>query len=423
MKNYQSFIGHLKSLISIPSVKGESIEGAPFGKPIKTALEGFASIANNFGFDVINHNGYALEITFGEGKEYGVMGHLDVVPAGNNWNSNPFELTLKDGVYYGRGLCDDKGPMLLCLYALKEIKDSGEPFNAKIRMFVGGDEESSWKDAEYLQNNVDLPEYGFSPDGNFPVSFAEKGMAIITFYIPKLKNFYGLSGGTVVNAVCDRCEFFSKLNLSDELLIKHNIEKVGDKYIAKGKASHGSQPQFGDNAIKHFFELAKECGEEVDNLLDCLFYDKFNLTALNSPQGSVTFSPDIIFEQDENIHIKCDCRFPYPFTYENAVGNIGQWSIPFEASLKHGTQYVERDGDFVSTLLSAYNAFAVEKGEPISQGGSTFARVFKKGVAFGPEFPNKNNLIHQANENISEKDLNSLYDIYLTAFKMLGGIK
>lgn len=421
MTNYTAFLQDLNTLLQYKSVIGNEKENAPFGENVKMAMDFFCEKAKSFGFEVISHNGYALEIVFGRGeKEYGVIGHLDVVPAGNNWQTPAFALTKKDGVLYGRGVADDKGPMLICLYALKEIKDSNLPFNAKIRMFVGGDEESAWRDADYLQKNVSLPEYGFSPDGNFPVSYAEKGMAIITFKLPKLKNFFNIRGGTVINAVCDKCDFSCKENIDNSLLEKHGVTKLNEVYTANGKSAHGSTPQLGDNAIKHFLLLANECGESVQNVLDCLFYDKFNLQSLESEEGKVTFSPDLIYEDDKNLYIKCDCRFPNPFTYEDIINNIKLWGLQFTGSLKHGVQYVEKEGEFVSTLLKAYNSCMQEKGEPISQGGSTFARVFKKGVAFGPEFKGVSNLIHQDGENISEQNLLKLYDIYLTAFKLLG---
>lgn len=422
MTNYSAFLQDLKELLSIESVLDDKTPDAPFGEKVKTAMDFFENKAKSFGFQVINHNGYALEIIFGEGQEYGVMGHLDIVPAGNNWQTEAYSLTKKDGVFYGRGIADDKGPMLLCLYALKEIKDSKLPFNAKIRMFVGGDEESGWRDAEYLQKHCNLPKYGFSPDGNFPISYAEKGMAIITFKAPKLKRFDCVSGGTVVNAVCDKCDFVCDKDIEESLLKKHNVTFQKGIYTAHGKSAHGSTPRLGDNAIKRFLSLALDLGEDVQNILDCLFLDKFGLSSLCSAEGNVTLSPDVVYQDEQNLYFLCDCRFPNPFSYEDVLDKIQLFNIEFESSLKHGVQYVEKEGEFVSTLLKAYNTCTKEKGAPISQGGSTFARVFEKGVAFGPEFEGVSNLIHQANENITEENLLKLYDIYLTAFKLLGQV-
>ena len=113
MENYNSFINDLKTLISCKSVLGESCDGAPFGSGVKDALVCFLNIAKGMGFTVTNHNGYIGEVTFGNINapivdEVGIIGHLDVVPTGIGWQTPPFELTLKDGFYYGRGLVDDK---------------------------------------------------------------------------------------------------------------------------------------------------------------------------------------------------------------------------------------------------------------------------------------------------------------------------
>ena len=158
--------------------------------------------AREMGFETINYDNYAGEVCFGEGQEIGIIGHLDVVPVGEGWQTNPFELVEKDGFLFGRGVLDDKLPMLLVLYALNELKNSGEKTNKRFRLFLGCNEETGWKDLDYLKSKTTMPEYGFSPDGNFPVCYAEKGIYIIKVQIPKLKNFSSLSGGTVINAVC-----------------------------------------------------------------------------------------------------------------------------------------------------------------------------------------------------------------------------
>ena len=53
-------------------------------------------------------------------------GHYDVVPVGDisKWNSDPFELTGRDGYVYARGSTDNKGPLIAYAYALKEIMES-----------------------------------------------------------------------------------------------------------------------------------------------------------------------------------------------------------------------------------------------------------------------------------------------------------
>ena len=130
--NFNKFFSHLKTLISFESVLDKPTKDAPFGIENKRVLEYFLSLANEFGFKTINYDNYGGEIIIGEGEELGIMGHLDVVPVGDGWKTPPFTLTEIDGKLYGRGVEDDKGPTLLCLYAIKELVDEGVKFNKKI---------------------------------------------------------------------------------------------------------------------------------------------------------------------------------------------------------------------------------------------------------------------------------------------------
>ena len=419
MKNFERFIIDLKTLISYKSVNGEKTEGAPFGKEVRGALDCFLTIAKNMGFSVKNYDGYAGEITFGGGEEIGIIGHVDVVPAGGGWETEPYVLTLKGDEYYGRGVLDDKGPLLAALYALYELKNSGVPVKRKFRLFVGTNEETGWQDAEYLKAHTVLPEYGFSPDGNFPVSYAEKGMAIVEFRLPALKNFYALKGGTVINAVCGYASAKPKMKPDEKLLKKHGLKFNGEIIESFGKSAHGSRPDLGKNAIKPLFEFFKECGEDVGSAIDYLFNYKGGLKKFTTEQGNITFSPDLICEKDGFIFIKCDCRFPYPIEEKTLNGVFDTFGIDYSMSVKHGTQYVKKDGFLVKTLLSAYQSVMGGAPEPISQGGSTFARVFNKGVAFGPEFPDRPSTIHEPNERVKEKDLKKIYEIYKKAIFLL----
>ena len=94
---------------------------------------------------------------------------------------------------------------------------------------------------------------------------------------------------------------------------------------------------------------------------------------------------------------------------------FNSFNIPYTISIKHDTQYVEKEGEFISKLSSAYNMVTGENAKPVSLGGSTFARVFNKGVAFGPEFEGMKGAPHEANECASEKEILTMYEIYKKA--------
>lgn len=425
MQNFEQFKTHLASLISVKSVKGEPKTDKPFGEDVFSAMELFLKIAKDFGFSVKNYDGYIGEVSVGENVlgesegEIGIIGHLDVVPAGNGWESDPFTLTEKDGKFYGRGVGDDKAPMLACLYALKELKDEGVKFNKKIRLFVGGDEESGWRDAEYFSKAYGFPEYGFSPDGDFPLSYAEKGMSIVEFSLPRPKNFENVHGGTVINAVCDLAEATAKvgLDVNEKDLKKYGLILENGKIISRGKAAHGSRPELGKNAMEGLLKYMAET-EDLLGAEEKLF-DRTLFKSLKNEQGETTFSPDLIFVEGETLKIKCDLRIPAPLKTEDVKEVLNRLKIPYTLSEKHPPHMVEKDGWFVESLISAYNVITKENQKPISQGGSTFARVFKKGVAFGPEFPSVPSSIHEANENVRISDLMLTFDIYKEGIRRL----
>lgn len=421
MFDFVSFKNDLKKLISYQSIHGEKTSSAPFGEQNKLALNFFLSLAEKMGFQTINYDNYAGEVIFGEGQEIGVIGHLDVVPVSNiGWNSNPFVLTEKDGFLYGRGVSDDKGPTLLNLYALKELKDNGIKPNCKFRLFVGCNEEDGWEDIEYLKTKTTMPEYGYSPDGNFPLSYAEKGVFQVRFSFPKFKNFSNIKGGSAINAVCDYASVESLLPINNVLLKTLSLSSDGNKIESFGKAAHGSMPHLGKNAIKPLLQYLASMGEDTENIVKFLFDDALGLSKLENEQGTVTFSPNVIFEDENKVFITCDCRIPAPFNFEDIKNVIDQFG--FDYSLlphTHPPVCVAKDGFFVQTLLSAYNSVTGENKQPISMCGSTFARAFNKGCAFGMDFLTYETNIHDANERVKISDLATAYEIYYTALKSL----
>ncbi len=418
MNNFNEFISDLAKLISINTEKAPATEGAPFGEKIKLALNVFLNIAESFGFETKNYDDYIGEVSFGDtGEEIGIIGHLDVVPAGLGWNTPPYTLTKVGDTYYARGIADDKAPTLLVLYALKELKDSGVKVNKKFRLFVGCNEESGWEDVKYFNKNHSFPEYGFSPDGNFPVTYSEKGMYVVKFKLPKLKGYYNFQGGTVVNAVCAYASFDTTPDkINSKLLKKHGLVLNGNKLESFGKSAHGSQPQLGLNAMKALFEYLLDMGEDVQKAVDYLFNDKANLASYENEQGRLTLSPGVLEEKDGEIVVTCDVRVPAPMTADEVNKIFDTFDIEYEMIEKHPPVMLEKEGWFVNALLWAYKSVTGdEKAKPIAMGGSTFARAFKKGVSFGMDFPNASNGIHEPNEHVNEKELLTAYEIYKTA--------
>ena len=176
----------LAEFVLINSVYDEkSVSKAdPFGAGVSEALNYIATLAYYDGFDVKNYDNKVVEIIAGKGvKNITIMAHADVVPTGDGWKQNPFVVRETKTHLYGRGVADDKGPCLAAYYALKALKDNKLLGRYQVRLLVGGNEERGSLCMEHYFHTLNKPQptYGFSPDSNFPLIFAEKG--IINFKV------------------------------------------------------------------------------------------------------------------------------------------------------------------------------------------------------------------------------------------------
>ncbi|WP_425288780.1 M20/M25/M40 family metallo-hydrolase [Spiroplasma endosymbiont of Acasis viretata] len=109
---------------------------------------------------------------------FAILGHLDVVPPGNleEWKISPFSPEIINDILYGRGVLDDKGPTIIILYCLKYLKDHGYQPNRRIRVIFGLTEETTWDSINTYIKQEGTPTFGFTPDGMFPLVYAEKGI-------------------------------------------------------------------------------------------------------------------------------------------------------------------------------------------------------------------------------------------------------
>ena len=161
-------------------------------------------MGNKLGFRTKNIAGYSGYIEFGEGKEMlGIIGHLDVVPEGENWTYPPFSATISNGNIYGRGAIDDKGPVIASLYAMKVVMDTCKP-NKRVRLILGLNEENDWKCIEYYKEKEETPSLGFSPDADFPCIYAEKGLLSTYLSYPNNKDKINIEIKMIENCIT-RC--------------------------------------------------------------------------------------------------------------------------------------------------------------------------------------------------------------------------
>ncbi len=221
--SFENYVKDLKNLVEVPSVLKED-DVYPNVKSLSVALDKTMEIASNMGFNVYrdkdNYYGYA---EIGEGELVGVLGHLDVVPAGDleAWETNPFELVRKDGKLIGRGTQDDKGPMLAAMYGLKALLDSGYELNKRVRFIFGTDEETAWRGITKYLENEETPAFGFTPDADFPLIYAEKG--ILEIKLVGKASGITFKGGDATNSVPSKVKY--TLDKKEQFI--KNLEKFG----------------------------------------------------------------------------------------------------------------------------------------------------------------------------------------------------
>jgi predicted dipeptidase len=443
----ENFTGHLEAqkepmkaalieLVRIPSVLVENTGSYPFGEAIDQALRRALEIAGDLGFRTqYGAGGYYGFAETGEGEEMvGILGHLDVVPAGklDDWDRDPFDPVEVDGKLYGRGTQDDKGPMVAALYAVKALMEAGIQFNKRIRFIFGTDEETLWRCINRYKEREELPDMGFSPDSRFPLTYAEKGLLQLNL---EGLNESGvrLSGGSAFNAVPDAILYAGERR--DDLAAK--LDELGFAYTrseqgieVRGKAAHAMVPEEGVNAIsrlcialdaigvesKAIRFIAREIGEDV-------FATRIFSDCADKPSGKLKFNIAKI-DLGEIEQISIDSRLPVTVPKEKIVALLAA------AAAKYGLEYKEfdwlapiylpRDHFMIETLMKVYRQLMKDEvTEPIASGGATYARAIDNCVAFGALFPDELLTEHQPNERAVLENLYRAMEIYAHAIYAL----
>ena len=449
--NWENVVNDIDELVQIPSFEelDKAADGAPFGPGPRAALDKAMELASAMGFDSHDCEGYLAYADYpGESDtQIGIICHTDVVPAGPGWNFDPYKVTRKDGYLIGRGTLDDKGPLVVALYAMKFWKDRNTIFPYTIRYLFGANEESGMADIEYFHKHFEDPAFLFTPDAEFPVCYGEKGGfdATITSKLISDGTLVEFEGGSATNAVPGFAHAVVKVDPAVAADLK-DTDRVtitpGDngtvRIDAKGKSAHAATPEEGVSAI----------GLVVDYLLDNDLVDgderaflQFDQKLLNHTDGSgvgikcedeyfgpLTVIGGTVNLEDGRIVQTLDSRWPTTITPEGITKAITSLTDPlgatFENTLLMEPFLVKPDEPTIQALLSAYNEATGENAKPFTMGGGTYAREFKSGASFGVEMPWLKNpewvgSMHGPDEGISEDQLKKSLRIYILTLQRL----
>lgn len=336
-------------LVNVASIKGEPQVNAPFGEKPKDGLIKALEIAEDLGFETKNLDNYIGYAQYGESEDYiGILGHVDVVPVGEGWEFPPFSGHIDNGKIYGRGVLDNKGPIISALYALYAIKESGLETNKQVRVIFGTDEESGFNDIPHYLRIGKPPIMGFTPDCKYPVVYGERGRANIQFQSEYNDENYE----QVTN------EFFKFLN-TYILSSKSNGDRLGIDF---------DDEEFGIMEMRNYSIEIKE-----SKLL-------FNIS-LSYP--AVVTIDEII----KKINSKLDSN------------------IKLKLLLNYDPVRFDKNSFMVKMLQKAYEEVTGLDGTPVTTTGGTYAKVMPNIVPFGPSFPGQKGISHNPNEYMDIEDI------------------
>ncbi|OPJ60990.1 Sapep family Mn(2+)-dependent dipeptidase [Clostridium oryzae] len=457
IKNYvetqkKDIIDDCIEIINIPSISHD------YGE-VKKALHLIIDKAKSMGFDAYCTENDSIGIVeFGHGEEtIGVLVHIDVVPAGdeNDWDNPPFSSVYKDGYIWGRGSVDDKGPAIASLYALKTLKELGFTPSKKIRMIIGTQEEVDWKDIKTYKEHNELPDYGFTPDGEFPIINAEKGFAQVNVNFRRNNctgdfDVISFDGGISDNVIPPKANIIikgdkqllnekvnsfvlSRPEYADKIIIEEQGENINIKTV--GKAAHSSVPELGINAIYILVELLSTLelkDEGMRQLIDFSMKEIINnknknplnldktddetrtsiaatLARCTSDEYTIAFNLRMALKTFGSDVEKCFSIAADKYKFDFNMDNFCMEPIS-----------VNKDTPFLRQMAKAYEELSGLKAEFITSGGTSYAKAMPNTVSFGPIFPGEIDLCHQNNERISLDNLVKCinmyaYLLYLTA--------
>lgn len=444
----EDFLNDLIALLKIDSVRDDdaATEEYPVGPGPVEALDAFLEIGKRDGFATESFDNWAGHIEYGEGEELmGILGHVDVVPVGSGWETDPFDPVIKEGRIYARGSSDDKGPTMAAYYALKIIRDLDLPVSKRARVIIGTDEESGWGCMDHYLKVAETPDFGFSPDANFPIINGEKGNVSIQL------NFNGENGGDTrlvsfdsglrPNMVPQDAEAIIKVENAEEVKtqfedfladnpVKGELTIDGEqvKLVMIGQASHGAQPANGINAATYLAAFLNQLPFEKNAksflhvtatyLHENTDGQKLGIAHTDDLMGELTSNFGIFkFAEGEEGFINANMRFPQGTDGDKILAQFEETLAAEEVAveivgLSKEPHYVPKEDPLVETLLNVYHKQTGLDAHEMVIGGGTYGRLLERGVAFGAMFPDSIDTMHQANEFMAIDDLMKAMAIY-----------
>ncbi len=457
MKN--DIVAAIQGCLRIPSVGGDPVEGAPYGAGPRRSLDWTLAFAEKMGFRTKNVNNVAGWAEMGEGPEMvAVLGHLDVVPEGDGWSVDPWGGELKDDMLYGRGVIDNKGPVMIALFAAKAVFDSGMKLKRRVRVIFGTNEERGSKCMKrYVEAGEELPVAGFTPDAEYPIINAEKGILTYTLSMPFTPSggmrVLSLAGGVASNVVM--AEVKAEVAIPDPECgsritgaaaawkgpeggsVKVDWDGFGDRVVivARGRPAHGSTPEKGVNALAcladfmgalrlrdeqgdFFGAFSRLVGFETDG-------ESLGIAMSDEVSGPLTACIGVAGLDAGRVRFTLNIRYPVTMLEDAVTGplfrTLGDGGVSVDSAESAAPLFVPAESRLVRALQKAYSDVTGGEAGLLAIGGGTYAKSMPNVVAFGPVFPGQSYRVHEEDERWAVDDIMKNAHIMARAIVELAG--
>lgn len=333
---------------------------------IEEYLSGFDAVR----VDVEDVKNLFIYKKFGEGEHLCFAGHVDVVPAGNSWDTNPYEAVEKDGFIYGRGAQDMKSGLAAFTQAVKEAQD----FKGTLSLLLTSDEEGeavngTIKLLEFLENNDILPD------------------AVV-----------------VAEPTCEE-------NFGDAIKVGRR-GSINGYLTLKGKQGHAAYPEKAINPIHNISQvLGDMAGVDLDNGDEFFAPSKFVITDIRSGMEVTNVTPNelkMMFNVRNNT--KTTQKEVREFIAKHFEG------LDYELRLTQGSYPFKTDTNtkLVRMIDKAIESVTNIKTKHSTAGGTSDARFIAPLGVDVIEFGVKNDTIHSVNERTTKKEVEDLYKVFKT---------
>lgn len=333
---------------------------------VEDYLQGFDAIR----LDIEDVKNLFIYKKFSQGEHLCFAGHVDVVPAGEGWDTNPYEAVEKDGCIYGRGTQDMKSGVAAFIQAVKETQN----FEGTLSLLLTSDEEGeatngTVKVLEYLKKNNMLPD---------ACVVAE----------PTCEDVFG-----------DAIKVGRRGSINGYLTLK-------------GKQGHAAYPEKAMNPIHQIAKvLDGMAGVDLDEGDEFFAPSKFVITDIRAGMQVTNVTPNtlkMMFNVRNNT--KTTQKEVQEFVAKHLQG------LDYELRLTQGSYPFKTDTDtkLVKKIDEAIKQVTCKEPKHSTAGGTSDARFIAPLGVDVIEFGVRNDTIHSINEKTTKKEVEDLYKVFKT---------